>query len=141
MSYKSQQERRLVFSLSSNPLPSLGSHCHYLSDGKMVSANEFRPLVELSAPPVLARTWMVWKKQKFFRRILILILSTKAITIVTAHFQNVLNIYRNEIYNSQNSWKISILTPLYAWLAIAILYISRKTEPLVLLQTACDMSV
>ena len=67
--------------------------------------------------------------------------STKAITIVTAHFQNELNIYRHEIYNSQNSWKISILIQLYAWLAIAILYIKRKAEPLILLQMACDMRV
>lgn len=65
VSYKSQQEHRLVFSLSSNPLPTLGSHCHYLSDGKMVLANVFWPLIELSAPPVLAKTWTLWKKQNF----------------------------------------------------------------------------
>lgn len=41
LSYQSQQGHRLVFSLASNPLPMLVSHCHYLSFGKMVSANEF----------------------------------------------------------------------------------------------------
>lgn len=126
MSYKSQQEHRLIFSLSSNPLPTLGSHCHYLSDGKMVSANEFRPLIGFSCSSSVSQNLDCLEKTKFFRRILL-----KAFTTVTAHFQNVLNIYRNEIYNSQNSWKISILIQLYAWLAIAILYINRKAEPLI----------